>query len=282
MLAAISEVQYGQDLLYPLMQRSADEYPGFLAELAAATPFPTGYDTAGTLVAAADRADRDALAGLAAVQERHGMTVHELTGREARRLEPALGPGVAAAFHIPDDHQVDPRLLVRALLDAALRDDADGPGATLVRRRARAVEPGGPAAVVLDDGTRLTADVVVVAPGAGVAAIEGLDFTVPHRDVYGDVIRLRVPDTLIASGESNLVTHTVRGLVHGRPVYLVPRDDGRLVLGATSREDERAGVDAGGVFRLCATPPNWSPRCSTPRSPRPSPALDRAPPTTSP
>ncbi len=249
MLAAISEVQYGQDRLYPLMLDSAAEYPAFLAELSTWTDLTTGYDTAGTLVAAADRGDRDALAQLAEVQHRHGMAVEELSGRAARRLEPALGTHVVAAFHTPDDHQVDPRLLAAALLDAARRPDRPGPPATLVRKAVRSVEPGSPAIVRFDDGTQKAADVVVLAPGLGLSGIDGVA-VLPQRAVYGDVVRLRVSAPLIAPGQTGLLRHTLRGLVHGVPIYLVPRANGHLVLGATSREDAVDAVSAGGVFRL--------------------------------
>lgn len=249
MLAAISEVQYGQEALYPLMLDSAAEYPGFLRELASATDLPTGHDTTGTLIAAADRADRDTLSLLAEVQHRHGMRVDELTGRAARRLEPALGPHVAAAFHSPDDHHVDPRLLAAALLDAATRTDRTGPAATLLRRRVVEVEPGTPARVRYDDDTTTAADVVVVAPGIGLASIAGLP-QLPQRAVYGDVLRLRVPPALLAPGEPGLLGRTVRGLVHSVPVYLVPRANAEVVVGATSREDGHGATSAGGVFRL--------------------------------
>lgn len=245
MLAAISEVQYGQELLYPLMFASAAEYPGFITALAATTALPTGYETAGTMVLAADRADRDTLALLAEVQHRHGMRVDELSGREVRRLEPAVGPRVAAGFRIAEDRRVDPRQLVRALIDAA--------GATVVPEPVVAVAQHGDGwSVRLASGRALIADRVVLAPGVGLPDIEGLPPAAyaPVRPVFGDVVTLSVPPRLLAAGDTNLLSHTIRGLVHGVPVYLVPRADGRVVIGATSREDDLTGPSAGGVWRL--------------------------------
>ena len=72
---------------------------------------------------------------------------------------------------------------------------------------------------------------------------EGL--RLPLRPVYGDILRLRVPENL-----RPLTTATLRGLVRGLPVYVVPRSDGTVVIGATSREDGSAGVSAGGVHQL--------------------------------
>ena len=249
MLAAISEVQYGQEALYPLMLASAAEYPAFIAELTRDTELPTGHETAGTLVLAADRADRDALALLSGVQHRHGMRVEELTGRDVRRLEPAVGPRIAAGFRTPDDHRIDPRQLVRALLDAILARQ----GQRLITEPVVAVESLGDGwSVRLGSGHAETADKLVLAPGIGLNGIEGLPARAyaPLRPVFGDVLKVAIPRSLLLPGETQLFGHTIRGLVHGVPVYLVPRADGQVVIGATSREDGLDAPSAGGVWRL--------------------------------
>lgn len=101
--------------------------------------------------------------------------------------------------------------------------------------------------VSLADGSTVTAHEVIVANGQAAAQISGLPewLSLPLRPVFGDILRLRVPDHL-----RPLLTDTIRGLVRGVPVYLVPRSDGTVVLGATQREDGSAGVSAGSVFRL--------------------------------
>ncbi|MBN6761838.1 FAD-dependent oxidoreductase, partial [Micrococcus luteus] len=83
--------------------------------------------------------------------------------------------------------------------------------------------------------------------GGAATAVE-----VPLRPVHGDVLRLRVRPEQLLPGESHLITRTVRGLVHGRQVYLVPRADGTLVVGASAREDGLAGTSAGAVLDLLA------------------------------
>jgi glycine oxidase len=102
----------------------------------------------------------------------------------------------------------------------------------------------------------------VVANGLDAAALAGLPegLHLPLRPVHGDILRLAVPRRL-----QPLVTSTVRGLVHGVPVYIVPREDGTVVIGATQREDALAArdhppssgarsdagaVSAGGVYQL--------------------------------
>lgn len=217
MLAPVSEVVWDQPTLYPLMQRSKELYPDFAASVAAATGMDIGYLPSETLVCAGDAADRQTLLELIELQSHIGR-VEPITSRQARQLEPALGPGVVGALRIPDDHQIDPRKFCAAMLSQL----------DVVPTR-------------VGDLSELEADHVIVA--TGLAQLPGLP-ELPLRPVYGDVLRLKVPEHL-----QPLLTRTVRGVVRGRPVYLVPRADGTVVLGATSRED-RPGVSAEGVHQL--------------------------------
>jgi glycine oxidase len=236
MLAAVSEYHYQEEELLGLMLASARRWPEFAEPLAA----EAGYLRTPTLCIAADGADRQALADLRAVQEAHGLAVNPLTVREARSREPLLSPGIAGAFEIAADHQVDPRRLVAALLTRIGSE-------RLVRRRAQALVWDGPrvVGVRLDDGSELRAEETIVANGLGARGLSGLPIALPLRPVYGDILRLRVPPSL-----RPLVTATVRGLVRGKPVYLVPREDGTIVIGATQREDGSDAVSAGGVYEL--------------------------------
>jgi glycine oxidase len=222
MLAPVAEVVYRQEALFPLMLRSAELYPGLIAVVEKHTGLPTGYRTDGTLVVAADRADSAHLGELSDYQSTHGMEVERLPLRQARKLEPALSPQLAGAVHIPGDHQVNPRMFAAAMLDAL-----NNLGVAVVREKA---------AELPRDGQ------VVLANGLGAAALhDGLRL----RPVYGDILRLGVPDHL-----APLLTRVVRGFVADRPVYLIPRTDGTLAVGATSREDDRPVPRTGAVHDL--------------------------------
>lgn len=222
MLAPVAEVVYRQEALFPLMLRSAELYPGLIAVVEKHTGLPTGYRTDGTLVVAADRADSAHLGELSDYQSTHGMEVERLPLRQARKLEPALSPQLAGAVHIPGDHQVNPRIFAAAMLDAL-----NNLGVAVVREKA---------AQLPRDGQ------VVLANGLGAAALhDGLRL----RPVYGDILRLGVPDHL-----APLLTRVVRGFVSDRPVYLIPRTDGTLAVGATSREDDRPVPRTGAVHDL--------------------------------
>ncbi|WP_235563327.1 glycine oxidase ThiO [Arthrobacter sp. Soil782] len=240
MIAPASELHYREEHLLELTVDSACRYPEFLSSLAW-TGIDPGYRKTGTLVLAIDGADRTALADLRDVQTHHSLSVEQVSLREARRSEPMIGPAATAAFSAPDDHQVDPRKLAAALL-AAL-----GERGRLVRARASGLEYDGRrvTGAILEDGSFLPARHTVVANGLAAAQLAGLPCRLPLRPIYGDILRLRVPAAL-----QPLLSHTVRGLVRGTAVYLVPRADGTVVLGATMREDGNSGVSAGGVYQL--------------------------------
>ncbi|MFI7223787.1 glycine oxidase ThiO [Nonomuraea angiospora] len=251
MLAPVSEVTYTEVPLLRLGVASLRRWPGFAAELAADAGLPGAealdLRSEGTLDVAFGADDLAALDELAAYLEKLELPVQRLTGRECRRLEPMLAPSVRGGLLAAGDSWVDPRRVTAALL-AAL----DRRGVPLVRARvAELLRDGGQVTggqvtgVRLeppgdDDGrAELRADRVILAAGAWSAGLA----EVPVRPVKGQIMRLRSPQPLL--------TRCVRGTVHGTPVYLVPRGDGELVVGATQEEmgfDTR--VTAGGLYEL--------------------------------
>lgn len=241
MLAPVAEVVWDQPTLYPLMVESGKLYRDFAQNIAEESGHDVGYIENSTFVCAGDAADRQTLSELVELQHDIGMEINRITATEARRAEPALGPGCVGAVDIPGDHQVNPRLLADALLTIL--------GDRVIRTRAQEVIYASDRAIGLRgaDGNDYFADEVVLAAGLNTADITGLpeSLNLPLRPVYGDVLRLRVPKRL-----QPLVTRTIRGVVQGRPVYIVPRADGTVVLGATSREDDLTGVSAEGVHQL--------------------------------
>ncbi|MCD4849206.1 glycine oxidase ThiO [Arthrobacter sp. AK01] len=259
MLAPVSELHYQEEDLLELMLESSHLWPSF-ADALSREGTDTGYRATPTLAVGADAADRRALADLRAVQLGAGLAVEPLALRDARVREPLLSPQISCAFDIPADHQVDPRKLAACLvteLENHSHRDAtwvhgtdDGYG---VRAGARRLlwDGGRVSGVELDSGATVHASETVVANGLGAVELSGLPdgLSLPVRPVYGDILRLRVPDHL-----RPLVTSTVRGMVRGVPVYIVPRDDGTVVIGATQREDGLSAssnaVSAGGVYQL--------------------------------
>ena len=244
MLAPVSEVHHGEEALLALALASARRWPAFAAELTEAVGRPIGYRTSGTLVVAVDEGDRAWAHDLFAFQLELGLGVQWLTGRRARQLEPSIAPGVRAAIWTPGDHQVDNRLLVAALLDAAT-----GAGAVLHQERAAALEcaSGSVSGVHLDGGKTLRAGAVVLAAGSWSAQLGGLPAGAAPavRPVKGQILRL------LPCERAPVLTRTVRGIVQGSSVYVVPREDGTVVVGATVEEKGfDTAVTAGAVYEL--------------------------------
>jgi glycine oxidase len=250
MLAPVAEAEFGEAAAHMLRMglRSAAMWPSFAARLRDATGEDVGLRPAGTLMVARDDDEARELERQIAFRESLGVDAVRLRASEARDREPALAPSVRLAMEAPNDHSVDPRAVLSALRGACERAGVtviEQAGAARVRLDAREARVTG---VVLGEraGTRdelLQGDRVVVASGAWSADLAGIPehALVPVRPVRGQVLRLRDP------AGAGLITRVVRV----QRSYLVPRTDGRYVLGATVEE---RGFDlapaAGGVFEL--------------------------------
>jgi glycine oxidase len=219
MLAPVGESYFGESDLTALLVASARQWGGFAAELA--RHGDVGYRTDGTIEVALTADDLAEASRLWSYQESLGLPVHRLPAGALRDREPALHPRIRAGA-LTDDHQADPRRLLTTLRAAAA---AEG-----VRVSA------GPVSSPSD----VDATVVVVAAGCGSAALTGL----PVRPVKGQLLRLRAP-----AGRPGF-RHVVRGWADGRPVYLVPRTDGEVVVGGTVEERTDAVPTAGAVLAL--------------------------------
>ena len=245
MLAAVSEAHFGEERLTRLLVAGAARWGSFAERLEAATGLDIGYRRCGTVAVAADRSDRAVLDELALFQHGLGLAAERLSVSQCRGLVPALSPRVCGGVTFPEDHQVDNRRLVEALLAAVV-----GVGVTVVPARVAAVQldsRGAAAGVALTDGSTLAAGAVVVTAGCESSLVGGLPAGTlpPVRPVKGHVLRLR------GSVGSPLLSRTVRGMVEGRSCYLVPRADGSLVIGATVEERGfDTTVSAGAVHAL--------------------------------
>ncbi|CAM5377528.1 glycine oxidase ThiO [Streptomyces aurantiogriseus] len=245
MLAAVTELHHGEQTLLGLNLASARRYPDFAAELTDLTGHDLGYRRSGTLAVALDADDRAHLRELHALQRQSGLESEWLSGRECRRLEPMLAPGVRGGLRVDGDHQIDPRRLAGALVAACERA-----GVVFHRTWAErlSVVAGRAAGVLTRAGAALGAGQVVLAAGSLSGRLAGVPDEVlpPVRPVKGQVLRLTVPKRY-----APFLSRTVRAVVRGSHVYLVPRENGELVVGATSEElGWDTTVTAGGVYEL--------------------------------
>ena len=241
MLAAAVETEPGEEPLLQLALESQILWPDFADELEAASGISVEYRGEGTLVLALNRDDAEQLRHSFEFQTRLGLDLEWLSGVEVRRREPHLKPGIAGAVLSPRDHQVDNRCLGRALA-AAVR----GAGVALYENcpvREVVVTRGRAAGVVTDRDTE-PADVVVLAAGAWSREIGGLPASAspPVRPIKGQMMALQMDPA------APLLSHVV-WLPRGG--YLVPRRDGRLIVGGTVEERGfDATITAGGLLAL--------------------------------
>jgi glycine oxidase len=241
MLAACSEAEPGEEALVALGRESQARWPAFAANLKQASGIDVELRTEGTLVVALTADDQARLNHHLVFQHQLGLPLHWISAAETRRREPHLAGKLAGAVLSPEDHQVDNRKLA-----AALRIAAEAAGAVISEHQpvsAISSHAGRVDGVALADGTKVAADVVVLAAGAWSRGIEGVaaELRPPVRPIKGQMLALRMDPA------APLLSH----VVWAPGAYLVPRLDGRLIVGATVEEK---GYDttltAGGVLTL--------------------------------
>ena len=241
MLAACCEAEPGEEALVALGRDSQARWPAFAEELARASGIDVELRGEGTLVLALTADDQAELAHRLEFQQKLGLPLEWLSGAATRAREPHLAGKIAGAVFSPQDHQVDNRKLTQAL-----RVAAEAAGAKIHEHRPVkeiSVVAGRAKGVVLEDGTSIAADIVVLAAGAWSRGIAGLppDRRPPVRPVKGQMLALRMESA------APLLNH----VLWAPGAYLVPRRDGRLIVGGTVEEkgfDET--ITAGGMLTL--------------------------------
>ena len=228
MLAPVAEVEFGGAgrRMLELAMRSAALWPAFAEQLEREAGIEIVMRPTGTLLLARDRDEEAELERQAEFRRSLGLDVRPLRPSAARDLEPALAPTLRAALEAPGDHSVDPRPVLQALRMACLAAGVElrehAPLAGLDHDGARV------RAAVLGGGERISAGAVVLCAGPWSGRLEGLPAGagVPVRPVKGQLLRLRDP------AGPGLLERVIRY----QGGYVVPRGDGRYVLGGTVEE----------------------------------------------
>lgn len=241
MLAPVGELAFGEPELLKLTLAAAELYPDFVAELERESGLATGYVRDGALHVALDRDEAAELRRVHELQRSLGLGAEWLPPRRCRELEPGLTPSFSGGVHAPDEGAIDPRALTAALLMALAATGADlltGREVTAALREGERI-----AGVRTEDGAELRAATTVLSAGAwsGEAAWLPPEGRPPVRPVKGQILELRSRDG----------SAPCERIVVSERVYLVPRPDGRLIVGATTEEQGfDTTVTAGGVHEL--------------------------------
>lgn len=253
MLAPVGELTFGEPELLEMTLASARMYPEFVAEVEADSGLAAGYERSGALHVALDRDEAERLRRVHDLQRSLGLEAEWLTPRRCRELEPGIPPAFHGGVFAPGEATVDPRALSVALLAALERAEAEVrtgcevvggvfEGERLVGVRARPTGGDGRGAAAGEE--ELRADAVVLASGAWSGACDWLPEAArpPVRPVKGEVLELRPRE----GGEA-----PAGRILASERVYLVPRPDGRLIVGATVEERGfDTDVSAGGALEL--------------------------------
>jgi glycine oxidase len=250
MLGPVSESVFGEQDLLNLNLHAIARFPSFNAELEEAAGSATGLRTEGTLAVAYNNDDLTALDRLTEFRHSIGLAAERLDAKACRRLEPFLAPSIRGGVLALGDLSVDNRRYL-----AALRAAAAGAGVAAIAGSVTQVAgatDGGirvrlRAMAAAAEAAELSAAHVVIAAGWATGQIDGLPDQIRKavRPVKGQILRLRHPGNL-----PPILSHTVRAIVGGRDIYLVPRADGELVVGATQEERDDRDVTAGAVHDL--------------------------------
>ncbi|MGB9112247.1 MAG: glycine oxidase ThiO [Acidimicrobiales bacterium] len=243
MLAPVTEASWHDTTLIDLNMRAARDWPKFAEDLEKKSGRGIGFRSCGTIYAAFDPSDKAALEEICEFERSLGLEATWCAPSRLRSIEPLLAPSVRGGIWAPGEHQVDNRLFF-----AALAHVANLAGVRIVNERVDSVitDAGCVRGVRVGDEA-VAAPLVVLAAGHAVGRIGGLPSgVVPEiRPVKGQILRL------MTRNGSRFADATVRALVNGSTVYVVSRDDGGVVVGATQEEKgEDVSIDAGALYRL--------------------------------
>ncbi len=240
MLAPAGEASWGEEALISFNVESLRRWPGFAEELEGASEIEIGFAQNGALHLALDRDEAESLHRRYELHRSLGLDSEWLNGGACRKLEPGLATAVRGGAHVPGEARVDPRRVAAALL-AAL--DREGVPVHAGAEIASAERDGSTWRLDTADGRAFGAANLVLTAGCWSGGLDWIppETRPPVRPVKGEIVTLRGPAD----------QPVCERIVAGDRVYMVPRADGRLIVGATVEEKGfDTTVTAGGVHEL--------------------------------
>jgi len=218
MLAAQAEA-HGPGPFLDLLLLSRDLHKPLGEELYEVTGLDPEYVWAGTLRVATDATYEETFSAEYSWQRERDLPVRWLDIEEARELEPGLSPDSIAALYLPEDGQVNPPRLVQAL---ALRAALGGARIMEATRVGGLVVEGRKVTGVKTARGKIPARTVVLSDGAFSSLLsDELGFRLPVYPVKGEALTV------------NARPAPTRANVWNSRCYVVPKRDGRVIVGAT-------------------------------------------------
>jgi glycine oxidase len=222
--------------MVPLGKMSLALYPEFVVQVEEISGMNTGFRSKGTLEALFSGDAKAELSTIIALHHGLGLKAEPLRAADARELEPALSEDMEAAVLRPDECSVDNRALTSAVLEAARRSGAE----IFAENGVKAIwREGRRCAGLILQNEKVEATWTIIAAGCFSAAIDGIAAYAPLRPAKGQMVALRAEHV------------EIERVLWGEHIYLVPRNDGRILAGATV---EYTGFDkrttAGGIEKI--------------------------------
>src|SRR3984893_15597360 len=220
----------------PLGRASLRLYPKLVAAVEEISGQNVGFRARGTLEALFSTDAQEKLSTIIALHHGLGLKAEPVRADDAREMEPALSPEVEAAVFRPDEACVDNRALTKAVLVAAERSGAKiFPGSNVQS----IAEDGVRCAGLMVNGEKVESRCTIIAAGCCSAEIEGAADCAPVRPAKGQMIALRAASL------------SIERVLWSDDVYLVPRNDGRILAGATVEYvGFEKNVTAGGLQKI--------------------------------
>ncbi len=224
MLAPLVEARIVERNLLNLGKEALEKWPEYAARMEELLGRSIGYRREGTIITGVEPDHESRNRHIAEEYRQLGLPIEEVDREALRVMEPLLSPSVSSGLYAPSDQQVDNRALIKGMVELARKDEGVE---ILARRRVYAIEEVGEAIRVLYDGGEKVSSTVVLSAGAWVREIAGIPpfLAGAIRPIKGEILRLGQPDRPL-----------LRHIVRTPEVYLVPKADGTLVVGASTEE----------------------------------------------
>ncbi len=228
----------GPGPLADLLLASWAIFPTLVPELENITGLTTHYHQTGALRIVLSPKNIPNLRKRMSAWQPLGLTMHWLSGSEARQREPLLAPDVSAAIYAPQEGQIKAPLLTSAFAQAATHRGAklhSHQQVVGIQHTSNKVTT-----VCTAQGETIACNHLILANGAWANSLgQLLQLELPVTPQRGQILSLQQPST------------PLQHIIFGEALYLAPKQDNTIIVGATKEEvGFDTSITVGGVSWL--------------------------------